>query len=172
MQNIEHLYELMSQSRITTIGFTWKYERLKDDIISQLNYLDCGEIDTSTFSLKSLLRDININSLLDEEKKPEYILIDLMNLKFDKSKNTRARTIQNLLIQIQNELFNINVENQKIKLIFTTSLNSSYVSDEDNSIPNFFGGPDTMYVSSLVFTISDNIKIMKNRFDETKSIQL
>lgn len=170
MQKIEHLYELMSQSRITTIGFTWKYERLKDDIISQLNYIDCGEIDTSTFSLKSLLRDININSLLDEEKTPEYILIDLMNLKFDISKNsnqyvTRTRTIQNLLIQIQDELFNINDENQKIKLILTTSLNSSYVSDE------FFGGKDPLYVSDLVFTISDNIKILKNRFDETKSIQ-
>jgi hypothetical protein len=160
----------MSLSRITTIGFTWKSERLKDDIISQLNYIDCGEIDTSTFSLKSLLRDININSLLDGEKTPEYILIDLMNLKFDTSKNsnqyvTRARTIQNLLIQIQDELFNINDENQKIKLILTTSLNSSYVSDE------FFGGTDPLYASDLVFTISDNIKILKNRFDETKSIQ-
>jgi hypothetical protein len=167
---LEHLYELMSLSRITTIGFTWKSERLKDDIISQLNYIDCGEIDTSTFSLKSLLRDININSLLDGEKTPEYILIDLMNLKFDTSKNsnqyvTRARTIQNLLIQIQDELFNINDENQKIKLILTTSLNSSYVSDE------FFGGTDPLYASDLVFTISDNIKILKNRFDETKSIQ-
>jgi hypothetical protein len=167
MQNIEHLYELMSQSRITTIGFTWKYEGLKDDIISQLNYIDCGEIDTSTFSLKSLVRDIKINSLLDGEKKPEYILIDLMNLKFDISKNSHASTIQNLLIH---ELFNINGENQKIKLIFTTSLYSSYVSDEDNGIPNFFGGTDTLYVSDLVFTISDNIKIIKNRFDETKSI--
>jgi hypothetical protein len=180
MQKIEHLYELMSQSPITTIGFTFKYERLKDDIISKLNYIDCGEIDTSTFSLKSLLRDIKINSLLNEEKNPEYILIDLMNLKFDISKHSRARTIQKLVIQIQDELFNIYEENQKIKLIFTTSLNSSYVSslnshyvsDEDNSIPNFFGGTDTLYVSSLVFTISDNIKILKNRFDETKSIQL
>jgi hypothetical protein len=176
MQNIEHLYELMSQSRITTIGFTWKYERLKDDIISQLNYLDCGEIDTSTFSLKSLLRDININSLLDEEKKPEYILIDLMNLKFDISKKydyyiEKTRAIQKLLSQIQYELFNINVENQKIKLILTTSLYSSYVSDEDNRIPNFFGGTDPLYASDLVFTISDNIKILKNRFDKTKSIQ-
>jgi hypothetical protein len=172
MQNIEHLYELMSRSRITTIGFTFKYEGLKDDIISQLNYIDCGEIDTSTFSLKLLLRDIKINSLLNEEKTPEYILIDLMNLKFDISKHSRARTIQNLLIQIQNELFNINGENQKIKLILTTSLYSSYVSDEDNGIPNFFGGTDTLYVSDLVFTISDNIKILKNRFDKTKFIQL
>jgi len=145
MQKIEHLYELMSQSPITTIGFTFKYERLKDDIISKLNYIDCGEIDTSTFSLKSLLRDIKINSFLDEEK-TEYILIDLMNLKFDISKHSRASTIQNLLIQIQNELFNIYEENQKIKLIFTTSLNSSYVSDEDNGIPNFFGGTDFVCV--------------------------
>jgi hypothetical protein len=97
-----------------------------------------------------------------------------MNLKFDKHDFyiEKTRAIRKLVIQIQNELFNIYEENQKIKLIFTTSLNSSYVSDEDNSIPNFFGGPDTMYVSSLVFTISDNIKIIKNRFDETKSIQL
>lgn len=174
MQKIEHLYELMSQSPTTTIGFTYKYERLKDDIISKLNYIDCGEIDTSTFSLKSLLRDININSLLDEEKKPEYILIDLM--KFDISKKydyyiEKNRAIQKLLSQIQDELFNINGKNKKIKLILTTSLYSSYVSDEDNSIPNFFGGTDTLYVSDLVFTISDNIKILKNRFDKTKSIQ-
>jgi len=172
MQKIEHLYELMSQSRITTIGFTFKYERLKDDIISKLNYIDYGEVDISTFSLKPLLRDININSLLNGEKNPEYILIDLMKVKIVKTNQiSRARIFQNLVSQIQYELFNINVENQKIKLIFTTPLNSSYVSDEDNSIPNFFGGPDTMYVSDLVFTISDNIKIMKNRFDETKSIQ-
>ena len=169
MQKIEHLYELMSQSPITTIGFTFKYEGLKDDIISKLNYIDCGEIDTSTFSLKSLLRDIKINSLLNEEKNPEYILIDLM--KFDISKKydyyiEKTRAIQKLLSQIQDELFNINRENQKIKLILTTSLNSSYVSDE------FFGGKDPLYVSDLVFTISDNIKILKNRFDETKSIQL
>jgi hypothetical protein len=175
MQKIEHLYELMSQSPITTIGFTFKYERLKDDIISKLNYIDCGEIDTSTFSLKSLLRDIKINSLLKEEKNPEYILIDLM--KFDISKKydyyiEKTRGIQKLVIQIQDELFNIYEENQKIKLIFTTSLYSSYVSDEDNGIPNFFGGKDPLYVSDLVFTISDNIKILKNRFDETKSIQL
>jgi hypothetical protein len=93
-------------------------------------------------------------------------------LKFDISKNSRARTIQKLVIQIQDELFNIYEENQKIKLIFTTSLYSSYVSDEDNSIPNFFGGTDPLYASDLVFTISDNIKIMKNRFDKTKFIQL
>jgi hypothetical protein len=172
MQKIEHLYELMSQSPITTIGFTFKYERLKDDIISKLNYIDCGEIDTSTFSLKSLLRDIKINSLLNEEKNPEYILIDLMKVKIVKTNQiSRARIFQNLVSQIQYELFNIYEENQKIKLIFTTSLYSSYVSDEDNGIPNFFGGTDTLYVSDLVFTISDNIKILKNRFDETKSIQ-
>jgi len=167
MQKIEHLYELMSQSRITTIGFTFKYEGLKDHIISQLNYIDFGEIDTSAFSLKSLLRDININSLLDGEKNPEYLLIDLMNLKFDISKNTRASTIRKLLIQIQDELFNINGENQKMKLILTTSLNYSYGSDEELS---FFGGTETLYVSDLVFTISNNIKIIKNRFDKTKFI--
>ena len=96
-----------------------------------------------------------------------------MNLKFDISKHSHASTIQNLLIH---ELFNIrqelikeghNGENQKIKLILTTSFFSSYV-----GIPNFFGGTDTVYVSDLVFTISDNIKILKNRFDETKFIQL
>ena len=52
MKKIDELFDLVKQSDMTLIGYTFQDERIKDELISNLNYIDVGKIDSS-FSLRS-----------------------------------------------------------------------------------------------------------------------
>jgi hypothetical protein len=70
------LFELIRKSDVTTIGYTFQNERIKDELISNFNYIDVGQINSS-FSLRSFLRDLKLKSILETGevvKKPDYIL--------------------------------------------------------------------------------------------------
>ena len=56
MKSIEYFFELIQQSNVSLLGYRFKQERLKDEIISKLPHLVVPEIDSS-FSFKSFLRD-------------------------------------------------------------------------------------------------------------------
>ena len=85
MKNIEYFFELIQKSDISLLGYRFKQERLKDEIISKLPHLVVPEINSS-FSFKSFLRDLKLQSILetsDTVNNPEYLVLDLNNIKFD-----------------------------------------------------------------------------------------
>lgn len=171
MKKIEELFDLVKQSGMTLIGYTFKDERIKDELISNFNYVEIGIIDSS-FSFKSFLRDIKLDSLYADKKTPEYILIDINNIKHDLVDiRGRHRQIRTALMKIKEDLYpefsSVYPSTPKYKLIVTCSLRESGKNLDGNDINNFTGGSQPLFMADLAFVIySDRIKVIKNRLGE------
>ena len=172
MNSVEDLFDLVKQSDVTLIGYTFRDEKIKDELISNFNYVDVGQIDWS-FSFKSFLRDLKINSILETGevvKKPDYILLDIGNIpiKNNDALYGRQKFIQTFVEDFRSQIYTDCSgfpAKPQFKIILTTSLYRSVVNTDGNYINNFSGGSGPLYVSDLVFTISnDKIKVIKNRF--------
>ena len=68
MKKIEELFDLIKQSDVTLIGYTFKDEKIKDELISNFDYVEIKEINSS-FSFKSFLRKERLDQVLDNQKK-------------------------------------------------------------------------------------------------------
>jgi hypothetical protein len=172
MNSVEDLFDLVKQSDVTLIGYNFQDEKIKDEFISNFNYIDVGEIDSS-FSFKSFLRDLKLQSILETGevvKKPDYILLDIGNIPFKNNDvlYSRSKFVRSFVEDFRSQIYtdcSVFPAKPQIKIILTTSLNRSVMNSDGNDIKNFSGGNSTLYVSDLVFTISDDkIKVIKNRF--------
>lgn len=170
MKNIEDLFELVKQSDMTLVGYTFENERIKDELISNFNYVEIEKVDSS-FSLRSFLRDLKLKSILENDsvKNPEYLVLDLNNIRFKSDDlGDRQRQIGALVEHLRAQLYTDVSEftgKSQFKIILTTSLYRSGVNSLGNDIQNFRGGGGPLYASDLAFIISnDKIKVIKNRF--------
>lgn len=172
MKKLNDLFDLVKQSDVTLIGYTFQDEKIKDELISNFNYIDVGQIDSS-FSFKSFLRDLKLKSILETGevvKKPDYILLDIGNipLKNNDVLYSRAKFIRSFVEDLRSQIYTDCSgfpAKPQFKIILTTSLYRSVVNTDGNDINNFSGGSSPLYVSDLVFTISGSkIKVIKNRF--------
>lgn len=69
--------DCINLSNISLIGYTYMDERLKDELISNIPHKKI-EVNSSSFSLKSLLRDMKIDSLLsDKIENFTHLLLDV-----------------------------------------------------------------------------------------------
>ena len=175
MKTINDLFDLFKQSDVTLVGYTFKDERIKDELISNFNYVDVGQIDSS-FSLKSFLRDSKLNSILDDKfKLPDYILIDTNNILYDSENiGSRRNSIRSITEKIRSEIYSQYSGNfpqtPLVKLIITQPMNvimQNLHRTFDDDTTSFTGGNSTLYISDLVVTIKgDKIKVVKNRFGD------
>ena len=167
MKDIDYLFDLLKQSDFSLLGYRFKQERLKDEIISKLPHMVVPEIDSS-FSFKSFLRDLKLQSILETGetvKNPEYIVLDLNNIRF-KSDVLGSRQIQigDILNKIREDMYS----GSKVpyKLLILTTLYSSGKNVDDVSITNFSGGSQPIYMSDIsVVMQEESMKVIKNRFD-------
>jgi len=167
MKNIEYFFELIQKSNISLLGYRFKQERLKDEIISKLPHLVVPEINSS-FSFKSFLRDLKLQSILetgDTVNNPEYIVLDLNNIKFDpKDLGSRQTQIKNVINKVREDMFH--PETIHYKLLMLTSLYSSGKNVDDASITNFSGGNQPIFMSDVAIVMQEeSMKVIKNRFD-------
>ncbi len=170
MKKVSDLFDLVKQSTMTLVGYTFEDERIKDELISNFNYVEIEKIDSS-FSFKSFLRDLKLKSILENTsvKNPEYLVLDLNNIRF-KSDDlwNRQRQIGALVEHLRSQLYTDVSEfpsTPQFKFILTTPLYRSGVNSLGNDIKNFTGGSGPLYASDLAFTISnDKIRVIKNRF--------
>jgi hypothetical protein len=153
------------------LGYRFKQERLKDEIISKLPHLVVPEIDSS-FSFKSFLRDLKLQSILETDdaiNNPEYLVLDLNNIKFDtKDLGSRQRQIGNTIDKIREDMYSeysdVYPQTPPYKLLILTSL---YSSVENGSITNFKGGSRPIYMSDVAIVMGEeSMKVIKNRFGE------
>ena len=166
MKPIENLYDLVDQSRFTTIGYTFQDEKLKDEFISKLPCIRYKEIDSSfSFdgSIKQKLRDIRLDSLLNDTDiglKFEYLVLDFERDlpylgKGDKNEISRSIQLSSILEKLRGQSIECG-----IKVIFTTPTYTSFYLKQ-----NLKGGSKSMYMADLAFIVNDGIaKLMKNRF--------
>ena len=156
MEPTEYLFELINQSNISLLGYTFKEERIKDEIISQVSHIELPEINSS-FSMLSYIRDFKIDSILNNRSKtPKHLLIDMNNFSIvGRGEISRINSISNTLRRISEELIDNN-----FKLLITCPINNSVVNDEYN----FSGGNTVLYMADFVGIIrEDRVRIMKNR---------
>ena len=173
MKDIDYLFDLLKQSHISLLGYRFKQERLKDEIISKLPHMVVPEIDSS-FSFKSFLRDLKLQSILETGetvKNPEYLVLDLNEIRFKSDDlGSRQNQIGTILNKIREDLYSnysgVYPQTPPYKLLILTPLYSSGKNVDDVSITNFSGGSKPIYMSDIsVVMQEESMKIIKNRFD-------
>jgi hypothetical protein len=169
MKNIDYLFDLLKKSDFSLLGYRFKQERLKDEIISKLPHRVVPEIDSS-FSFKSFLRDLKLQSILEtgeSVKNPEYLVLDLNEIRFKSDDlGSRQNQIGTILNKIRSDMYS-GPETPTYKLLILSSLYSSGMKNiDDVNITNFSGGSQPIYMSDVAIVMQDeSMKIIKNRFD-------
>ena len=169
MKDIDYLFDLLKRSDFSLLGYRFKQERLKDEIISKLPHQVVPEIDSS-FSFKSFLRDLRLQSILETGESvnnPEYLVLDLNEIRFKSDDlGSRQNQIGTILYKIREDLYS-SPEKPPYKLLMLTSLYSSGMKNvDDANITNFSGGTSPIYMSDVAIVMQDeSMKIIKNRFD-------
>lgn len=59
------MLDFISLSNCTVIGYTYRDEKVRDELISNISYKEI-EVNSSSFSLKEFVRDFKIDSLFDK----------------------------------------------------------------------------------------------------------
>ena len=163
---IDYLFDLLKQSDISLLGYTFKQERLKDEIISKLPHVVIPEIDSS-FSFKSFLRNLKLESILEtgeSVKNPEYIVLDLNDIRYKSSTVLvdKQYQIKRTVEKIREDMYS---GTPSYKLLMLTSLYKSGTNTDNFDITNFMSGGVPFYMSDLSLVIQENsIKVIKNRF--------
>jgi hypothetical protein len=155
-------YELVNKSNITTLGYSFIDERLKDELISQISYIDVGKIDSS-FSIKSFIRDIKLNKILNNDfsfEKITHILFDTNNIKTGSTLKERIERRRFFSFLKTSEY------DENIKIIITSSTIDNVLAYPDTLVPRLES--ELLYISDLVMVICENkkhksLKIEKNR---------
>ena len=174
MKDIDYLFDLLKRSDFSLLGYRFKQERLKDEIISKLPHRVVPEIDSS-FSFKSFLRDLRLESILETGESvniPEYLVLDLNEIRFKSDDlGSRQNQIGTILYKIREDLYSnysgVYPQTPPYKLLMLTSLYSSGMKNVDDvNITNFSGGSQPIYMSDVTIVMQDeSMKIIKNRFD-------
>lgn len=183
MSNIDTFYSLLNESTISLLGYTFKEESLKDELISKIPHYKVSEIDSS-FNLKSTIRDFKINSVLsDFDIDIKYLVIDLQELKYSIIKHrvgVASLTSNNKLgeLSLASELrglideISFQFRESEYKLLLTSPLNREILYNGDETL-NFMGGSKPIYTADLAFRIAgDKIKILKNRYSDNNDISI
>ena len=174
MKDISYIFDLLKKSDVSLLGYRFKQERIKDEIISKLPHLVVPEIDSS-FSFKSFLRDLKLESILENGesvKRPEYLVLDLNDIRFKSDDlGSRQKQIGNIIQNIRQDLYSnysgVYPQTPPYKLLILTTLYNSGKNIDDSDITNFSGGSQPIYMSDVAIVMGEeSMKIIKNRFGE------
>jgi len=184
MEEIDYLYDLISKTETTLIGYRFSDERIKDEIISNLGGTKTIDL-SSSFSMKSILRDIKIDQVLNEEEKIDYLLLDINDIRnsyiekrnFTNDDINRAGIIKNTIYDIRDCLRDSRngKDINDIKLIITCPLQSNGLNKDNNMIDAFMGGSTPLYLADLAMVITQQsgdkvIQVIKNRESDSHKI--
>ena len=184
MGKIDYLYDLISKTETTLIGYRFSDERIKDEIISNLRGTKIIDL-SSSFSMKSIIRDIRIDQVLNEEEKIDYLLLDINDIRnsYIKQRNftnediNRAGIIKNTIYDIRDCLRDSRngKDINDIKLIITCPLQSNGLNKDNNMIDAFMGGSTPLYLADLAMVITQQsgdkvIQVIKNRESDSQKI--
>lgn len=184
METLDYLYDLISENEVTLIGYRFSDERIKDEIISNLGRTKTIDL-SSSFSMKSIFRDMKIGQVLNDDEKIDYLLIDINDIRnlfrernnFTNKDIANSRAIEETIYPIRECLRDS--RNGKnicdIKLIITCPLNTTPSSFYKSGLDSFMGGSSPLYCSDLGLMITQKndekiIKIIKNRNGDSDKI--
>ena len=177
MEDINYFFNILEKSDISLLGYSFKNERVKDEIISKIPHVEIKEIDSS-FSFKNYLRDEKLKYLFEgsdmsDIKVPKWFVLDINNIT-SKLLIKKVKLIKEVLNNIRRYMYSdtYGIEDPFYKLLITCPLQKT-ISDFD--IHSFIGGNTPIYISDFVCAINDNnnLNVLKNRHDDNdKKISL
>lgn len=160
------IYKYLKLSRFSILGYTSHYERMKDNIISNLNHIIVNEPNKPT--IESLIRNDKINQIFNNEincylqNTEEYIVVDFMNLKDAFVVRNQSHYLSN--VKFKNEQVDglLKLVGSKYKILITCQMYNSV--SVKSPMPKFLCGNDLLYKSDFVFSVGEKIEIIKNRW--------
>ena len=177
MEDINYFFNILEKSDISLLGYTFKNERVKDEIISKIPHVEIKEIDSS-FSFKNYLRDEKLKYLFEgsdmsDIKVPKWFVLDINNIT-SKLLINKVKLIKEVLNNIRRYMYSdtYGIEDPFYKLLITCTLQKT---TSDFGIHSFIGGNTPIYISDFVCAINDNnnLNVLKNRHDDNdKKISL
>lgn len=154
------IYKYLQLSKFSVIGYTSHYEWMKNDIISNLNHIVVNEPNKPT--IESLIRNDKINQVLNYDKEDyEYLVVDFMNLKDAFVVNSQSHYLSNIKYKKEQVERLVKISNS-YKIIITSQMYNSALSK--SSVQRFSGGSDLISRSDFVFSVGEEIEIIKNRW--------
>ena len=169
MKSINYFYDMVKISNISLLGYTFKDESVKDEIISKIPHMEIGEVDSS-FSFKKYLRDQKLNYLFGDINQDDVIrsfVLDINNIcpKYLVDKN---KLISETIDSIRESLYSCQISYNLIITCPIFRANSNY------DINSFVGGSSPIYTSDFACVLVGNneLKIVKNRheFDHVETV--
>ncbi len=152
---MNELIDLLSNSRLTILGYTYKNERIKDELISSISSIRLDE-NFSSNSFLQYLRDKKISNLLNDEKSSKFITFDLLDIQNDDPRWYEEQNINRIkdLHHIRNYL------SENYRLVISAPFYKGV--DDKNHIK---GGEKIIYIADLVLYIEDDkkLKVIKSR---------
>ena len=171
MEDISYFFNILEKSDISLLGYTFKNERVKDEIISKIPHVEIKEIDSS-FSFRSYLRNEKLNHLFEEGNLPnsnaKWFVLDINNIT-SKLLINKVKLIKEVLNNIRRYMYSdtYGIEEPFYKLLITCPLQRT---SSDFDIHSFIGGNTPIYISDFVCSINDNnnLNVLKNRHDDNE----
>lgn len=150
--------QLLSKSKISLITYSSISELYKDEILSGLNFYDLKKLDSDS-CIKSILRDIKLENILENKKDVDFILLDLNQISVSIYGLNRIEIIKRILQNF------ISIDS-KYKMIITGISHRSYSREDDKYQYSTPGGNLLIYKADLVLGIAEGniIKVLKSRY--------
>ena len=177
MEDIDYFFNTLEKSDISLLGYSFKNERVKDEIISKIPHVEIQEIDSS-FSFRSYLRNEKLNHLFEEGNLPnsnvKWFVLDLNEIRASSNDlGIRRNQIKDVIRKIREDMYSGTYPDKPFyKLLM---LSPMYKSSSDFDINSFSGGTTILYTSDFICAINDNntLNVLKNRHDDNdKKISL
>ena len=163
MEPISKIFEYLKESNLTMIGYKFRDERTKDELISKIPCIEIFEFDSSfsvMAALKQKVRERKIGSVIDGEYflQAEFLVVDLAGFRSKSDEAiSRSKEISDMVEEMRAHTIGT-----EYKLIVLSPVNSN----PSGEVPSFRGGSRSLYAADLVYMIEGRkINILKNRFD-------
>jgi hypothetical protein len=158
MTSLSNIIEIIKELKITTIIYDTRGEVYKDLLLKKINYIELQPY-VDNINIKQYIRDLKINSLLEDVLLSNRFLFDLSKIKYKNDDFlSRPKVIRNVCQKLQEEIYNV-----QYGLILTAQGHNSINSIGDTNMTPL-GGNTPIFISDLVLSIQgDSLKIIKNR---------
>jgi hypothetical protein len=164
MKNISYFFSILKKSDISLLGYSFKNENIKDEIISKIPCVKIKEIDSS-LSIRSYLRDEKLNYLIEDSLNIKWLVLDINEII---NNTTTQKVIKDVIYKIREDMYSY-TDKPFYKLLILTPMNISNINHS-----NFKCGISPVYMSDFVSIINNgSLEVFKNRFDDdNKKISL